>query len=200
MVRRLRVGRQPLQSRNGYVAGRSVPLIVGEWGLWQVDPKGRPAGGDDPVYIQNTYDWMKSHNVYYGELFRDARRRAFPRSGRAATPCWAAATIPGARLGSPYPKSAAQISRKLFGKPRQTFPPVPTMPAKPFRRVRLSEYVLPWQLAAEQRRPPGAPRTACIAVSAPTRGGPLTPARHRPLGDLVPGPRPEATARPTTTW
>lgn len=55
--------------RSGGIPGRSIPLIAGEWGLWQVDPQGRPAGGDDPVYIQNMYDWLCSHNVFMESYF-----------------------------------------------------------------------------------------------------------------------------------
>ena len=111
--------------RPGGVAGRSVPLIVGEWGLWQVEPNGRPAGGDDPTYIQNMYDWMCKHNVYmecYFETPSDGRSTLWPGGypvGTAANPSWG-------KGGTPYPKSAA-LYRTLFGNP---IPPVmPSVPA-----------------------------------------------------------------------
>jgi len=111
--------------RPGGVAGRSVPLIVGEWGLWQVEPNGRPAGGDDPTYIQNMYDWMCKHNVYmecYFETPSDGRSTLWPGGypvGTTANPSWG-------KGGTPYPKSAA-LYRKLFGNPIK--PTLPTVPA-----------------------------------------------------------------------
>ncbi|MGI4788599.1 MAG: carbohydrate binding domain-containing protein [Janthinobacterium lividum] len=107
--------------RNGYVAGRSVPLIVGEWGLWQVDPSGRPAGGDDPVYIQNMYDWMSKNNVYmesYFETPSDGRSTLWP----GGYPGIGSGNRSWGTSGSPYPKSAA-LYRKLFGNPVKPFAP-----------------------------------------------------------------------------
>ena len=101
------------KSRNGFIAGRSVPLIVGEWGLWQVAKGGRGAGGDDPAYIQNMYDWMASHNVYmecYFETPADGVSTlwpgGYPKAG-SGNHSWGTA-------GSPYPQSAAKY-RQLFG-------------------------------------------------------------------------------------
>ncbi len=101
--------------RNGAIAGRSVPLIVGEWGLWQVAPNGRGAGGDDPGYIQNMFDWMKTHNVYmecYFEAPADGVSTlwpgGFPKPG-SGNHSWG-------DKGSPYPRAAA-LYRKLFGGP-----------------------------------------------------------------------------------
>ena len=111
-------------SRNGYIAGRSVPLIAGEWGLWQVDPNGRPAGGDDPSYIQNMYNWMTTHNVYmesYFETPSDGRSTLYPGGypKLGGNPSWGTS-------GSPYPRSAA-LYRKLFGQPVKPF--APSVPA-----------------------------------------------------------------------
>ena len=104
--------------RNGAVAGRSVPLIVGEWGLWQVAAGGRGAGGDDPSYIQNMYNWMISHNVYmecYFETPADGVSTLWPGRYPATSvgnPSWGV-------KGSAYPKSAATY-RRLFGGSKTT--------------------------------------------------------------------------------
>lgn len=99
--------------RNGSIAGRSIPLIVGEWGLWQVAAGGRGAGGDDPSYIQNMFNWMTSHNVYMESYFETPADGVstlwpggYPRMG-SGNHSWGA-------NGSPYPKSAAKY-RLLFG-------------------------------------------------------------------------------------
>lgn len=101
--------------RPGGIAGRSVPLIVGEWGLWQVAANGRGAGGDDPAYIQNMYDWMTTRNVYmecYFETPADGVSTlwpgGYPKPG-SGNHSWGMA-------GSPYPRSAAKY-RQLFGAP-----------------------------------------------------------------------------------
>ncbi len=41
------------------------PLIVGEWGLWQLNDGSHPSGGDNTSYIQRMYTWMSdpSNNV-----------------------------------------------------------------------------------------------------------------------------------------
>lgn len=110
--------------RNGGVAERSVPLIIGEWGLWQVAAGGRGAGGDDPSYIQNMYDWMIKNKVYmecYFETPADGVSTlwpgGFPKSG-SGNPSWGT-------KGSPYPQASAKY-RALFGDSK----PVQTAPAK----------------------------------------------------------------------
>ena len=97
----------------GGIASRSVPLIVGEWGLWQIAKGGRGAGGDDPAYIQNMYDWMISHNVYmecYFETPADGVSTlwpgGYPKAG-SGNHSWGTA-------GTSYPKAAAKY-RQLFG-------------------------------------------------------------------------------------
>lgn len=41
------------------------PMIIGEWGLWQLNDKSHPSGGDNTSYIQRMFDWMSdpSNNV-----------------------------------------------------------------------------------------------------------------------------------------
>ena len=34
------------------------PLVLGEWGLWQLNDGNHPSGGDNPTYIHKMYDWM----------------------------------------------------------------------------------------------------------------------------------------------
>ena len=46
----------------GLSQSTGIPLIVPEWGVWGVN-EGRPAGGDDPLFIQNMYNWFKANNV-----------------------------------------------------------------------------------------------------------------------------------------
>ena len=95
-------------SRRGFIAGRSVPIVVGEWGLWQIadpaHPAGadRPAGGDDPTYIQNMYDWMSdpANNVAVECYFES------PADGDSS--------LSGIFHPTAYPKSAA-LFKQLFG-------------------------------------------------------------------------------------
>jgi len=99
--------------RNGSIPGKSVPLIVGEWRLWQVAKDKRGAGGDNPLYIQHMFDWMMTHNVYmecYFETPADGVSTlwpgGYPKKG-SGNHSWGTA-------GSPYPKAAAKY-RQLFG-------------------------------------------------------------------------------------
>ena len=152
------------KSRNGYVAGRSVPLIVGEWGLWQVDPKGRPAGGDDPTYIRNMFEWMSSHNVYLESYFET------PADGVSTLWPGGYPVLGGNRSwgksGSPYPKSAA-LYRKLFGNPVKPFRPTP-----PAALSAASGY----QCAALQWQPSSADPPATYSVYRGTQpGGAMAP-------------------------
>jgi len=70
-------------SRPGYIAGRTVPLVVGEWGLWQLNDQWHPSGGDNPFYIQHMHDWMADPNnhVYlecYFEYASDGDHHLWP--------------------------------------------------------------------------------------------------------------------------
>jgi hypothetical protein len=45
-----------------------TPLCVPEWGLWGVG-HGRPAGGDNPIFIYKMRDWMQAAGVSYACYF-----------------------------------------------------------------------------------------------------------------------------------
>ena len=80
-------------------------IIIGEWGLWQLNDKGHPSGGDNPSYIQRMYDWMAdpTNRVYmevYFETPSDGDSQLWPHWGKTTT----------------FPKAAA-LYRKLFGNP-----------------------------------------------------------------------------------
>jgi hypothetical protein len=47
----------------------STPLCVPEWGLWGVGHNNRPAGGDNPYFIQQMYDWFVRAGVSYACYF-----------------------------------------------------------------------------------------------------------------------------------
>jgi len=58
-----------------------IPLIVPEWGVWGVN-EGRPAGGDDPAFIQNMYNWFKANNIqiecYFDVYAADGDHQLWP--------------------------------------------------------------------------------------------------------------------------
>ena len=91
-------------------------IIIGEWGLWQLNDKWHPSGGDNPSYIQRMYDWMSdpANRVYmevYFETPSDGNSQLWPRWGHDTTQ---------------YPKAAA-LYRKLFGNlPKPVAPTAPT--------------------------------------------------------------------------
>ena len=84
------------------------PIIIGEWGLWQLNDKSHPSGGDNPSYIRRMHDWMADpqNHVYlevYFETPADGVSQLWPGGKNAA---W--------HKGTTFPKSAA-LYRKLFG-------------------------------------------------------------------------------------
>ena len=38
------------------------PMVIGEWGLWQLNDGNHPSGGDNPTYIQNMFTWLSDPN------------------------------------------------------------------------------------------------------------------------------------------
>ena len=84
------------------------PIIIGEWGLWQLGDKSHPSGGDNPSYIRRMHDWMADprHHVLlevYFETPSDGVSQLWPGGKNAA---W--------RRGTAFPRSAA-LYRTLFG-------------------------------------------------------------------------------------
>ncbi len=100
--------------RNGYIAtGTPIPLIVGEWGLWGVGTPNHNSGGDNPVYIQNMYDWMSSNNVYMESYFEtnasDGSHQLWPGgypTPNSGNPAWSMAVQ--------FPR-ASKLYQSLFG-------------------------------------------------------------------------------------
>lgn len=88
----------------------SKPVIIGEWGLWQLGDKSHPSGGDNPSYIRRMHAWMadpKNHVAleFYFETPSDGVSQLWT-GGK--NPSWAPRTA--------FPKSAG-VYRTLFGGP-----------------------------------------------------------------------------------
>jgi hypothetical protein len=86
------------------------PIIVGEWGLWQLNDKNHPSGGDNPSYIKRMYDWMADPNnhVYmevYFETPSDGDSQLWPGGNNRS---WGHSTA--------FPNAAKEYMA-LFGKP-----------------------------------------------------------------------------------
>jgi len=41
-----------------FARAHSKPVVVGEWGLWQLNDGNHPSGGDNTSYIQRMYNWL----------------------------------------------------------------------------------------------------------------------------------------------
>jgi hypothetical protein len=64
----------------------SKPLCVPEWGCWAIGG-GIPAGGDDPSFVQNMYDWMVANNVIFEGYFDSDQGQMWPgANGSFVTP------------------------------------------------------------------------------------------------------------------
>lgn len=73
---------------HNYVAKLSqetgTPLCIPEWAVWQVGLNGRPAGGDNYVFIRKMYEWFKTANVAWAGYFdytnipQDASHQLWP--------------------------------------------------------------------------------------------------------------------------
>ena len=115
-------------------------IIIGEWGLWQLNDKWHPSGGDNPSYIQHMYDWMSdpANRVYmevYFETPSDGNSQLWPRWGHDNTQ---------------YPKAAA-LYRKLFGVLPK--PAAPTAPTGLSAAAGFQNATLTWKRAAGEPKP-----------------------------------------------
>jgi hypothetical protein len=52
-----------------FAAAHHKPIAFAEWGLVSYAPDPARAGGDDPAFVQNMFDWFKSHNVAFENYF-----------------------------------------------------------------------------------------------------------------------------------
>jgi hypothetical protein len=54
-----------------FAATHSKPITVPEWGTYPVSPsyQNGGGGGDNPLYINNMFDWFAANNVYYNSYF-----------------------------------------------------------------------------------------------------------------------------------
>ena len=83
-----------------WAASRGKKLAVSEWGVWGVEgfTGSVDTKGDDPVYVQNMYDFFKAHAAaiayesYYGRpaLHRLFPTTVFPRSSALYRQLWSA--------------------------------------------------------------------------------------------------------------
>ncbi len=84
------------------------PVVVGEWGLWQLNDKSHPSGGDNPSYIRRMHDWMADpRNHVYLEVY-------FETPSDGVSQLWPGGRNGGWHHGTTFPKSAA-LYRTLFG-------------------------------------------------------------------------------------
>jgi len=90
------------------------PMVMGEWGLWQLNDKWHPSGGDNPTYIQNMYHWMSDPNNHVAvECYFEA-----PSDGDSS--------LSGLFHPTSFP-NAANMFLKLFGSGgKPSAPPTPT--------------------------------------------------------------------------
>ncbi len=72
----------------------SKPMVIGEWGLWQLNDSNHPSGGDNPTYIQNMFNWMSDPNNHVAaECYFEA-----PADGNSSlSGIFGATTFPNAR-------------------------------------------------------------------------------------------------------
>lgn len=60
---------------------KGLPMIIGEWAAWGVNQSGIAGGGDDPLFIQNMYNWFAANNVAYEFYFNDGTAASDPATG-----------------------------------------------------------------------------------------------------------------------
>lgn len=61
--------RYGLNWQAGFAAAHGKPIGFPEWGLLAVPLAPATAGGDDPTFVQNMFDWFGSHNVAFEDYF-----------------------------------------------------------------------------------------------------------------------------------
>jgi hypothetical protein len=104
------------------------PIVVGEWGLWQLNDKSHPSGGDNPSYIRRMHEWMADpKNHVYLEVY-------FETPSDGVSQLWPGGKNGGWRHGTTFPKSAA-LYRTLFGKAGSVKKPVTKKRTRPSGRV-----------------------------------------------------------------
>ena len=52
-----------------FAAAHRKPIAFPEWGLVSCLPNPAIAGGDDPMFVQNMFDWFTTHNVAFENYF-----------------------------------------------------------------------------------------------------------------------------------
>ena len=78
------------------------PMIIGEWGLWQLNDQSHPSGGDNTSYIQRMHNWMAdSKNNVAIECYFEA-----PSDGNSS--------LSGTFGPTTFPKSSL-LYTKIFG-------------------------------------------------------------------------------------
>ncbi len=82
-------------------------VIVGEWGLWQLNDQWHPSGGDNPSYIRRMRDWMADPNNHvYMEVYFETPSDGDSQLWPGYSSSWGSKTA--------FPLAAAEY-RRLFG-------------------------------------------------------------------------------------
>lgn len=92
----------------------SKPMVIGEWGLWQLNDGNHPSGGDNPAYIQNMYNWMSdpSNHVAVACYFE--------------APADGDSSLSGVFHPTSFPNAANQFLLLFGGGGKPAAPPAPT--------------------------------------------------------------------------
>ena len=84
------------------------PIIIGEWGLWQLNDKSHPSGGDNPFYIKHMHHWMADPNNHvFLEIYFET-----PSDGDSQL--WPGGAAKGWGHGTQFPNAAKEY-KTLFG-------------------------------------------------------------------------------------
>jgi len=91
----------------------SKPVVVGEWGLWQLGDGSHPSGGDNTSYIQRMYNWLSdpANNVAAACYFES------PADGNSS--------LSGVFGATTFPNSAALYKRLFSDAGSASVPDVP---------------------------------------------------------------------------